>query len=272
MKVKILFGMLFLTGFLLTGCVKDEIYDGPPAFSNFQRNPQSPVVNQPVDLTVTVKSLKGIKSVTIYYKAGTQGNYLTTPMTASGSAYTGKLPGQAAGIEVSFYLLAESTTGKQATYPLNAPTSTLSLTVGAPIILMNEVFSRGKTTSHPGLDWIEIYNGSDVAVDISGYKIYDIGGQSGSRLKMPFPANTVIPAKGFYVIETDVGGDSGFGLSSGGEEVWLENDKGNIIDNFIFPATEETQSYGRKPDGSNTFKIFTQLTRGTSNNNATTLP
>ncbi|MDP2424711.1 MAG: lamin tail domain-containing protein [Bacteroidales bacterium] len=268
MKTITLFGILIVAGIMFSGCVKDEIYDGPPAFSNFLRNPQSPVVNQPVDISATVKSLKGVKTVTLFYQVGGQGSFLTTTMTATGNVYSGKLPGQAAGVAVAFYLLAESTTGKQATYPVNAPKATLSLS----IIFMNEVFSRGKTTTHPGVDWIEIYNGSDVAVDISGYKIYDNGGQAGSKPKMPFPVGTVIPAKGFYVIETDVGGDSGFGLSSGGEEIWLENDKGNLIDNFIFPATEEMHSYGRKPDGSNTFKIFTQLTRGASNNNATTLP
>jgi len=137
------------------------------------------------------------------------------------------------------------------------------------VILMNEVFSRGVVTDP---DWIEIFNGSTTAIDISGFKIYDSGGQSGSKPKKDFPAGTVIPVGGFYVIVTDDGTANGFGLSSGGEKVWLENTDGAVIDSLSFPALEITQSYGRKPDGSSTLVIFTEITRGTSNNNAANLP
>ena len=45
---------------------------------------------------------------------------------------------------------------------------------------------------------------------------------------------------GYYVIITDMddfGGDlSGFGLRSGGEEVWFENSSGTVIDNIVIPA------------------------------------
>lgn len=81
----------------------------------------------------------------------------------------------------------------------------------------------------------------------------------------------MIPAGGFFVIVTDDAVESGFGLSSGGEQIWLEDATGTIIDDITFPAMIEGQSYGRKPDGSADFFIFTEITRGTSNNNAATL-
>ncbi len=74
------------------------------------------------------------------------------------------------------------------------------------------------------------------------------------------------------MIVVDTEDESGFGLSSGGDEVWLENAAGQVIDNISFGAMEETQSYGRKPDGSDNMVTFTEITRGTSNNNAATLP
>jgi predicted extracellular nuclease len=135
------------------------------------------------------------------------------------------------------------------------------------IILMNEIYSRG-TAEDP--DWIEIYNDSDVAVNLTGYKIYDSGGQSGTKPKKEFPSGTIIPSKGFFVIVTDDNSSSAFGLSSGGEEVWLEKADGTVIDNVIFPAMSETQSYGRKPDGSINWQLLGTITRGTSNNNAGT--
>lgn len=139
----------------------------------------------------------------------------------------------------------------------------------AIILKINEVFSKGVD---PNFDWIEIFNASTVDVDLTSYKIYDSGGQSGTKPKKEFPAGTVIPAGGFFVIVVDDTDPSGFGLSSSGEQVWLENAAGTVIDEVVFPAMAEGQSYGRKPDGSDTFFIFTEITRGSSNNNAATLP
>ncbi len=134
-------------------------------------------------------------------------------------------------------------------------------------IVMNEIFSRGV----PGdLDWIEIYNPNATSIDVGGYKIYDVGGQSGVKPKKEIPSGISIPGKGFYVITVDTadanGTASGFGLSSTGEVVWLENANGNIIDNITFPAMPvTTTSYGRNPDGSTTLQILTTVTKGAAN-------
>ena len=102
--------------------------------------------------------------------------------------------------------------------PIVAP-----VVVEPTVIKINEIYSRG-VTSDP--DWIEIYNASSFPVNLGGYKIYDVGGQSGTKPKMVLASGTVVPAKGYYVIVTDIAttvDPSGFGLSSGGEEVWLED-------------------------------------------------
>ena len=137
-------------------------------------------------------------------------------------------------------------------------------------IVMNEIFVQGVVGN---LDWVEMYNPNASSINIGGYKIYDVGGQTGSKPKKEIPAGTTISARGFFVIIVDtasVAGDlSGFGLSQSGEAVWLENANGNIIDNVTFsamPTTNGALSYGRKPDGSSTWQILTVITRGTSNN------
>lgn len=140
--------------------------------------------------------------------------------------------------------------------PIKPPTPTDS-----PIV-MNEIYSRG-TTSDP--DWIEIYNPSSSPIDISGYLIYDTGGQTGAKPKKQFPAGTIVPANGFFVIVVDDTDASGFGLSSTGEEVWLENAGGTVIDYINFPAMSTTQSYGRYPDGSNNWQLLNTITRGSAN-------
>lgn len=128
-------------------------------------------------------------------------------------------------------------------------------------VVMNEIYTRG-TTANP--DWIEIYNPTSSAIDLTGFKIYDIGGQSGTKPKKEFPSGTIVPANGFYVIVTDDSDPSGFGLSSNGEEVWLENASGTVIDDVTFPALATTESYGRQPDGG-TWAVLTTITRGYSN-------
>ena len=130
------------------------------------------------------------------------------------------------------------------------------------VVKINEIYSRGTTTDP---DWIEIYNASSVAVNITGYKIYDVGGQSGTKAKKEFPAGTIIPAKGYYVIVTDGTGTSDFGLSSAGEEVWLEDAAGKVIDDVTFLAMDVTQTYARVPDGSATWQLTSNMTRGASN-------
>jgi len=132
----------------------------------------------------------------------------------------------------------------------------------APDVKINEIYSRGTVGNE---DWVEIYNPDNTSKDISGYKIYDNGGQAGTKPKKEFPAGTIIPAGGFFVIVVDDTTDSGFGLSAGGEQIWLEKSDGTVIENITFPALGVDTSYGRKPDGSNNWEKLSPPTKGTSN-------
>ncbi|MBK7631732.1 MAG: CotH kinase family protein [Ignavibacteriales bacterium] len=144
-------------------------------------------------------------------------------------------------------------------YTMTANTTTSSE------VMMNEIYTRGTTTDP---DWIEIYNSSTSAIDISGYKIYDSGGQSGTKPKKEFSTGSVIPSNGFLVIVTDDTSASGFGLSSSGEKVWLENSLGLIADSVTFPALTVDQSSGRIPDGG-VWQTLDTITRGASNSSPT---
>ena len=132
----------------------------------------------------------------------------------------------------------------------------------AAAVIFNEAFSRG-TDEAP--DYVELYNPSALPFDVSGYKVYDNGGQAGSKPKKEIPAGTVIAPWGFLAISVDnTGADSDFGLSSGGDKVWLETPAGAVIDSVEFGAIQPTESWQRIPDGG-PWKLSTPLTRGTSN-------
>ena len=133
-------------------------------------------------------------------------------------------------------------------------------------VILNEVYSRGT----PGnLDWVEIYNPSSLPINIGGYKIYDAGGQTGVKEKKSIPAGTIVPAMGFVVVVTDTNSSAavsdGFGLSSAGEQVWLENASGTLIDTITFLAMDTAQSFGRFPDGGATWAVLSGFTRGAAN-------
>jgi predicted extracellular nuclease len=130
-------------------------------------------------------------------------------------------------------------------------------------IVINEIYSRG-TNENP--DWIELYNPSSTQIDISGYKIYDEGGYAGTKPKLVLPTGSIISANGFFVIVTDdTTLTSGFGLSGNGEEVWLEDASGLVLDDVNFPAMDSTQSYIRYPDGTSSWQLTTTITRGFAN-------
>ncbi len=156
--------------------------------------------------------------------------------------------------------------GTGAWQKLSPPTKGLSNTSGGdPVVpvVLNETYSRGIATDP---DWVEIYNPNAVSITLTGYKLYDTGGNSGTKPKLEIPAGSVVPAHGWFVVVVDVTTEPwGFGLSSGGDEVWLENAGGVVIDHVVIPAMEITQSYGRFPDGGATWKLLNTITKGAAN-------
>src|SRR5512145_879238 len=87
-------------------------------------------------------------------------------------------------------------------------------------LVINEVMSN---MGDPNPDWIEIYNPSEVDVDISGFGVYD-----NINALFTIPSGTSIAPKGYYVIicdkvlaTTDPANYANFGISSGGETVYF---------------------------------------------------
>ncbi len=66
----------------------------------------------------------------------------------------------------------------------------------------NVVISEIKTAGSGGADdeWIELYNPTDLPVDLSGWSIQYRGGEGESFYKKNFTSTSTIPAKGFFLI------------------------------------------------------------------------
>jgi hypothetical protein len=127
-------------------------------------------------------------------------------------------------------------------------------------LLINELLSINKTivADQNGEydDWIELYNLSPAALDISGYYLSD---NKDEKMKWKFPSGTSVQGKGFLIIwadkdSTQAGLHANFKLSSQGEEVLLTSPDGVLRDRIRYPAQTLELSWARNPDGTGSFR------------------
>ena len=127
--------------------------------------------------------------------------------------------------------------------------------------------SFGKTE-----DWIELYNTSNTAVDISGWHLSD---KENKPTKWEIPAGTIIPANGFLVflcsgrdLVKDGEYHTNFKLTQtkGKDGVLLANQNGDIQEYYPLALTLVEHSRCRATDGGMDWMISTEPSFGTSNN------
>lgn len=140
------------------------------------------------------------------------------------------------------------------------------------VVVINEVYTFSGQESIDDLDYIELYNTSGEAVDLSGLMMWEGGGPEEA---WTLPAGKTIPAHGYLLIECDKEGFHNdpvnypsWGLSKNDEIIVLADAQGNVIDEVTTPNLSENQAYGRKTDGASEWVIFAELTPGETNNGA----
>jgi hypothetical protein len=125
---------------------------------------------------------------------------------------------------------------------------------GGKGVRINEVMASNHKSytdddgGHP--DWIELYNGSGSAVDLTGWSITD---DSADAEKYVFSGGE-IPAHGFVLLYADKGSAKtgsaenarlNFGLSAkNGETLFLYDNGGKLVSKLEFPALGTDESYG----------------------------
>ena len=125
-------------------------------------------------------------------------------------------------------------------------------------VVINEV---GASRSM-GMDYVEFYNPTGAAIDLSGAWLSDEGSELG---KHRLPAGTVVGAGEFFVVEVSEE-ETGFGLSSGGEAVYLAAPDGSFVAAaYGFGPQERDVSIGRYPDGGRDWYRSVEDSPGESN-------
>ena len=124
----------------------------------------------------------------------------------------------------------------------------------------------------PYEDWFEIYNSGGDAIDIGGMYVSDDGDDiTMYQIPSTEPSLTTIQPGGFLIVWCDKELLQGvlhvdFALGSGGEDIVLtESDGLTIVDQLTFEAQTTDISYGRNPDGSDTWEYFSTPTPGATN-------
>ncbi|TFG29979.1 lamin tail domain-containing protein, partial [Candidatus Thorarchaeota archaeon] len=126
-------------------------------------------------------------------------------------------------------------------------------------VLINEFLADPNTLYSE--EWIELYNPSDVEVDISGYVLDDLIG--GGTSPYTIPSGTTIPAFGFIVFYQGV---TGIGLNNAGDDVnYIHPDGVTVLDTYTYSSSADDISYGREIDGSSVWVTFDSPTPGASN-------
>lgn len=114
-------------------------------------------------------------------------------------------------------------------------------------------------------DWLEIYNSDDQAWSLKNFFITD---NFNDPEKWQINVDAVVPPGGFVVIWADGmsnGLHTSFRISADGEELALYSPGGRLIDSVSFQVQPADISYGRTPDGSDSWAYFTEPTPGASN-------
>ncbi|MEY3210667.1 MAG: hypothetical protein RIT28_1148 [Pseudomonadota bacterium] len=144
----------------------------------------------------------------------------------------------------------------------------------APAVFINEFMASNATIiadDEGGFgDWIELYNATDAAVDLSGWFITD---DLANTEKHVLGAIS-IPAGGFVLLWADddiLDGDDhlAFKLSSDGEDLALYTPEGVAVDELTYQAQTTDQSAARFPDGGATWAITDAPTPGATNGDGT---
>lgn len=159
-----------------------------------------------------------------------------------------------------------------------AKASSKAGTVG--VLHINEIMSSNTYTVRDGdfldekdglkggsySDWLEIYNLSGKAIDLTGYKLSD------SAATWIFPKG-IVPANGYLLIwasgKDKVTPDgqlhTNFKLDASGETITLANPDGSVCDSIKYISMSDDESYGAKTDGYSSYVTFSEATPGASN-------
>ena len=168
----------------------------------------------------------------------------------------------------TWMVTGEYTPGLENTSLAYAMLTTLEPVENSPLVLsevMADNASFAPASDGGYYDWIELYNSSSEAIDLTGYGLSDSADKP-SRWR--FPAVTIQPGEYLLVyasgLDQSADGElhASFRLRAEGESVLLYNARGQLLDHVSFENLKADQSYARAGDA---FQVSSSPTPGRAN-------
>jgi hypothetical protein len=130
-------------------------------------------------------------------------------------------------------------------------------------VLINELLAH---TDDPLLDYLELYNHSNLPLDISGCRLSDSRSaltSGGTTNVFRVPDGTVLPPRGLVAYDQSA---LGFALEAAGETVYLVNPaRTRVLDSVSFEGQANGVALGRAPDGAPDFAPLADRSPGAPN-------
>ncbi len=168
----------------------------------------------------------------------------------------------------NWYYMSDYTPGASNTNPNPGP-GDVELYINE-FMASNDAALPGPQDDYP--DWIEIYNAGDEDVMLGGYYMADDLTDPEAMYQIPdtYPDSVTVAAGGFIIFyankETDWSVlNLAFKLSGSGEQVGLWDPNQNVLDSLTYGAQIADTSYGRFPDGSDTWYMMPDFSPGEPN-------
>ena len=131
------------------------------------------------------------------------------------------------------------------------------------VVLLNEIMANSITqldVNGQPTDWVELYNRSPNAVDLSDTALTD---NIDLPRKWAFPPSSIIPPNGFLTVRCDgdlpsSSANTGFSLKKSGDQVYFFDkpaNRGALLDSISFGLQAADLSIGRVPDGASTWRL-----------------
>lgn len=155
--------------------------------------------------------------------------------------------------------------------------NTISPSIAPFEVVINEFMALNETIPNPSgnfEDWIELYNNTNLSVDLSGKFLSD---DFEFKSKWQFPKGTIIEPFGFLIIwadddSTSEGLHTNFKLSGEGEQIYFSNSDSSKIDSVTFGVQIVNKSLSRIPNGTGSFTISDPTFNSTNNQTLPVLP
>ena len=229
-----------------------EFLATPPSISNITSNPTNPTPHSSVIISAQISN---VTEAILGYRFKFHDEFTKVAMTNNAGIFSATINLDAR--DVQYYIYAENNNAGIFS-PERAEKEFHQLAVVDNLVI-NEIMASN-TSAIPDQsgeydDWVELYNGNNFSLNLSGYYLSD---NESDLTRWTFP-NTTIQANGYLIVWCDTAGGTQSGLhttyrlSADQEEVYLTNPSGIVIDAVHFVNTPTDVAYARVPNGTGTF-------------------